>query len=265
VADLLRNRRPISRGTGGRFHRNNHSHSKDGLCIGYTESKDKEITITELEEMVRTDHADPGYKSRQKNLPISLAKLPKIGKKILALKEISKERYKEISEHEPHYRNLKLEHRHIEKIQKILRKLLDDILQTPLLSNSKMLQNILLRYNETPKSKVYLSDDGMIKEYPPFSKEIFLNRKIISLDLEQIYNGPISCCVVEFLRNSKNIRYLKQCKQCNDFFIARHASRQFCNEPKKCKKIFFDKYRKRLMKEEYRNPSSPKFKVDYLR
>src|SRR5208282_4602047 len=212
--------------------------SKDGLCKGYSESKDKIITIEELKEIIRIDRNRPGHNLEQKNALKILPKLIRIGKNIFAFKDISEVRYKELSECDTHYEDLISEHWHIENSQKSLKLLLDQIIKSPLLSDSKMIKEILLRYNETKKFKVYLSDDGTIKD-KPFSEDFFLNRENIPFyDYgRQFYSGPISYCVVEFFKDLKNIKYLKKCKQCEDFFIASHVSRQFCDESKECKKI----------------------------
>lgn len=240
--------------------------SEDGMWEdhGNAESKCREFSVADIKEMVRMDHADPGYKSRQKNVSKILPELIKLGKQILAVKGLSKERRKELSQREPYYRNLDAEHWHIENIQINLKMLLDEILENHPLSNSNMFKRILLRYNEIPKSEAYLSYDGTIKDYSPFGEALFLSRENIPLDLELIYNGPISYCVVEFFRGFNNIKYLKKCKKCNDFIITRHIGRQFCDEPKECKKIYYNKDRARRMKEDYRNPASKKFKEKYI-
>jgi hypothetical protein len=240
--------------------------SENDLYKDNIESPEKKITIEELKEIIQTDRNRPGHSLEQKSALKILPKLIRIGKNIFAFKDISEVRYKELSECDTHYEDLISEHWHIENTQKSLKLLLDEIIKSPLLSDSKMLKEILLRYNETPKFKVYLSDDGTIKD-KPFSEDFFLNRENIPFyDYgKQFYSGPISYCVVEFFKDLKNIKYLKKCKQCKAFIIIGHIGRQFCDEPKECKKIFYNQYRTKRMREEYRNPDSPKFKVDYLR
>jgi len=241
-------------------------HSRDGLCIGKTDHKEKIISIKKLKEMIEKGRADAGYKLKKtdalKNLPI----LEKMSEKILAHKGISKERYYEILKYEEYYRNLNIEHWKIQNTQKILKKLLNDIIQGNSLSDSKILKKILLKYNQIPKAKVIISNEGTIQDSSPFSEDFFIDRKNRSVYeyTSQVYDWPISYCLVEYLRDQRNIEYLKKCGQCGCFFIAKDPRRQFCNEPNNCKKIHFNKYRTKRMKDVYRNPASDKFKINYI-
>lgn len=74
----------------------------------------------------------------------------------------------------------------------------------------------------------------------------------------------ISFALVEFLSLNK-LKYLKKCRFCKQYLIAKDPRRQYCYEPKKCKELYYNNDRKRRMREDYRNPDSLKFKVNYLR
>ncbi len=242
-------------------------YSKDGLCFGKTDHKEKIISVKKLKEMIEKGPTEAGSKLKKtdalKNLPI----LEKTSEKILALKGISKKRYYEILEYKEYYRNLNMEHWKIQNIQKLLKILLNDIIHGNSLSDSNILKKILLKYNQIPKVKVIISNEGTIQDSSPFSEDFFIDRKNRSVYeyTSQVYDWPISYCLVEYLRDQKNLDYLKKCGQCNCFFIAKDTRRQFCYEPKKCKKIHNNKSVAIKMKNEYRNPDSTKFKVDYLR
>jgi len=241
-------------------------HSRDGLCIGKTEHKEKIISVKKLKEMIEKGRADSGYKLKKTDALNNLPILEKMSEKILALKGISKIRYYEILEYEEYYRNLNIEHWKIENTQKLLKKLLNDIIQGNSLSDNKNLKNILLIYNKIPKTKVIMSNTGAIRDNLHFSEAFFLDRKNRSVYeyTSQVYDWPISYCLVEYLRDQTNIKYLKICRQCDRFFIAADTRRQFCNEPNNCKKIHFNKYRTKRMKDVYRNPASDKFKINYI-
>jgi hypothetical protein len=109
-------------------------------------------------------------------------------------------------------------------------------------------------------------EDGHLLIYKPpaFLAESFLKRPE-PFKFGRYYDEPISYCFVEFLRDVNNQKYLKRCKHCGDFTLVEDSRRQFCPEPKSCKKQYYNKDVARRMKEDYRNPDSPKFKLDYLR
>lgn len=241
--------------------------SEEGLCIGKTKHKEKYISIKILREMIKKYRADIDYKFIKENALKALPTLEKVAAEIVALKGISKKRYNEISKYEECYWNLNIEHYHIQKVQQSLRKFLNDIIQGKSLSDNKILKKILLTYNQIPKAKLILSKDGAIKDVSPFNENFFLDRgnRHSHEYVSQVYDGPISYCFAEYLRDQRNVDYLKKCGQCNCFFIAKDTRRQFCYEPKRCKKIHNNKSVAIKMKNEYRNPDSPKFKIDYLR
>lgn len=242
-------------------------HSKDGLCIGKTVHREKDVSVKKLKEMIEKGRTDAGYKLTKTDALKKLPLLEKMSEKILTLKGISRKRYYEIMEYEEYYRNLNIEHWNIQNTQKLLKKLLNDIIQGDSLPDNKIIKKILLIYNKIPKAKVIVSNTGMIKDSSPFSEDFFIDRKNRSVYeyTSQVYDWPISYCLVEYLRDQRNIEYLKKCGQCSCFFIAKDPRRQFCYEPKKCKTTYINKCVSIKMRNEYRNPDSPKFKVDYLR
>lgn len=111
-----------------------------------------------------------------------------------------------------------------------------------------------------------LNDDGyFIIDMAPIISVRFLHDNPQPLYIAEYYYEPIAYCLIEFLREVANQKYLKRCKYCGDFFLAEDPRRQFCYEPRTCKKQYSNKDVARRMKEDYRNPDSPKFKPDYLR
>jgi len=238
--------------------------TEDGICIGYDKYTNKKLSVKKLREIILSDHANPIFKLRQEDVSKLILALETLAVQIRALKDISAERYKEISGLLPRYRNMMFEHGFIKKWQADLKSLLDQIVYPDPIIMNPYLDNIICMYNKIPKAEVFLSSDGTLKEEAPFKEDLLLNREN-SFDTLLIYDGPISYCVIEFLKDNGNVEYLKKCRFCNHFFIAEDSRREFCYEPKECKKLFYNKDRVRRMREEYRNPDSKKFKSDYLR
>lgn len=205
--------------------------SKDGSWPDYGNSIEEVLSPVELERIIMSDCTDPGYKARQKKAPKLIAALNAIGKKIQKSKGISDERYKELSTFVPTYRNMMVEHYHIEKCQKELNLLLDQIAQNGSLSNNSVFDELLTTYNIIPKSEAFLSHDGSIARVKPFREDLFLNRGNFPLDSELVYDGPISYCVIEFFEEIDSIKLTKKCADCSNLYLqARDNPRQkYCS------------------------------------
>lgn len=207
------------------------AHSKDGSWPDYGNSIEEVLSPAELERIIMSDCTDPGYKARQKKAPKLIAALNALGKKILKSKSISDERYKELSTFVHIYRNMMVEHYHIERCQKELNLLLDQIAQTGSLSNNSVFDELLTTYNIIPKSEAFLSHDGSIARVEPFREDLFLNRENFPLDSELVYDGPISYCVIKFFEDLNSIKHLKKCTDCAIIYLSakNNSSQIYCS------------------------------------
>jgi len=73
----------------------------------------------------------------------------------------------------------------------------------------------------------------------------------------------VAFSIIGFLLDNDR-RRLKYCSVCDDFFVAKDIKLKVCYPPKNCKKVYKSQDNVRRMREDYRNPTSPKFKVTYL-
>lgn len=195
----------------------------DGSYEMYDEAEPvgRDISIDELEVMLRLNKKYPDSKKISEDiLSFSLPRLLELGEILSELKEISGERYQQISDLEDIYTEVTSEHMHIEIIQKMLNEYLDNVVQNLPLQNIEIYDEIVSRYNDTQKSRINITNAG-IEDESPFHESHFIDRTDISIHcLEKIYDSPIAYCFIEFLRGTESREHLKKCNLCEKFYIA---------------------------------------------
>ena len=148
-----------------------------------------------------------------------------LGEQILALEGISKERYGQISELEAAYEDVQEEHSLIVGIQDALRSLLREIVKSEHRGNSKVINEILLGYNNRNTFSKHPKKIAAIDK-KLFDEAYFLDRDAPSDALVKIYGPPIDYCVVEFFGEIGNLKHLKICERCGKFYLAKKDNKE---------------------------------------
>ena len=92
---------------------------------------------------------------------------------------------------------------------------------------TNILMNFVETYNEKSFSGVFLDRSNKhnikIENSPPFDADFFLNRMdtIPKYQLDEYYNRPIAYCLIEYLKDENDKKYLKKCDFCKQFYIAK--------------------------------------------
>lgn len=209
------------------------SQSEDNFFEKYysNETTDQELSGAEIERIAQSGYIVPGYESIQESVSSSILKLLDIGEKILALKEITEVRFKQLSDLEPYYIELTLEHNHIKTIQNNLNIVLNHIITTKLVPNNLIFKKFLLSFNKIKKFRAVISTDGHIEKTSPFCELRFLNRnENFHFYSENMYDAPIAFGLIELLQEAGNIEYLKKCALCNKYYIAlkKYSGQKYC-------------------------------------
>lgn len=166
---------------------------------------------------------------------------------------------------------LEPEHNHISRIQKELRNVLDVLAGIEKFNDAAV--STIEKYEaiqaETNLNVSYIiADDSggiSIEDFPPFDEYAFLNRcdGCVHLCLQDYYDVSIIYCFFKFFRKKSNCDYLKKCRQCGDFFIAKHKTRKLCYPPKKCETDNKNKWQREFMSKK-RDKNGPDFDPDYI-
>ncbi|UCD79900.1 MAG: hypothetical protein JSW26_00255 [Desulfobacterales bacterium] len=88
----------------------------------------------------------------------------------------------------------------------------------------------LEKYNTAEYQRLIIADNNrLVAVFPIDERKYFAIREIEGwLDALQ---KVIAYCLIEFLKSAKNINYLKKCRACSRYFIARQPKRQkFCRK-----------------------------------
>lgn len=199
---------------------------------------------------------------------------PKIKALVSKLSEKDQMTIKDLARY--YFRTLLPEHNYILDIKKNLKICLDSIIEYKASGNHDDGFGLAFHdyfqepYNNTKMIDIsaYWDKDGyfIVEREPTFAADLFLaHSEITPFFFGKYYSEPLSVCFIEFLMDLNNQKYLKKCNYCKDIIIVEDPRRQFCYEPKQCKRKFYYEDMPRRMREDYRNEDSPKFKVDYLR
>ena len=110
-------------------------------------------------------------------------------------------------------------HNEVKKTQENIKNFLLEITQAGNAFETKGFENILLQYNKIQKTKYIVNNKYELIEIPPFIEDSFLDDNF-RLDDKQIFNEPISYCLVEFLKNPEYSggKRIAICRRCNGFF-----------------------------------------------
>lgn len=159
----------------------------------------KILSIDKLKKMIRAYSIEPEFqKCREIILLSSIPEILRLGEKMISFKEMTMEKYKRLYEIEENYANVKLEHEHIEIIQKKTKSFLERIIHTRIPHTSKIL------------NREFIDED------------YFIDRSCFTaFSLEKIYDAPIDYCIALFFNNVENIEHLKKCELCKKFYIAK--------------------------------------------
>lgn len=130
-------------------------------------------------------------------------------------------RLKEIEKITNEYKRITELHDEIEAIQKKLKIILLQIIESENCYESNGFKSILSRYNLTQKTFYTITDDKKLIKVNVFTEDYFLKRNLLSSSYIDIFNAPISYCFIEYLKHSeyRGKERLTVCQKCNDIFI----------------------------------------------
>lgn len=158
----------------------------------------RDLSIDELEEMIRQNDSQPDSTERKENIfSSSIPTLLRLGNRITKIEGISNEKYQELYLLEDTCANIEAEHDYIEVNQKKMKSFFKDVMKNRAPINTQLL-------NKTSLDDVYFTDRS---DFPfPF--------------LYRVYKFPLVYCIAEFFNVTNNIEHLKKCELCKKFYIA---------------------------------------------
>jgi len=179
---------------------------------------------------------------------------------------------------EYYFGTLLCEHDYILNLQELLRFSLDSIFEKKMSGEfcyeftEKFNNNFLQLYNEI-KSHIYRIYDAkdclLFYRQPWFEAEFFLYRfeSMPYYNLKEYYAEPISYCLIEFLLEPQNQKYLKKCQLCSDFFIAIRLRKDqkycpVCSRKNKMPKEKFNEYMQDYRKDKKKTDNKSKLEKE---
>ena len=226
------------------------------------QSKTFDVHVDELKEKNLFTNYIKKHPALMDKLYSDITRLMELGKVIEKVKKslsVSKERCSEIREIADYYYILFHIHKHIHTRRDWLRTSLHQMVNGVSLEENRELQYFLRIYNKLKREPLVFHVDELIKKSlfsevdfaPVFDFDKMHKNRIIpdsgglhirffirpeAIDLFNkvlcsIYDEPIVYCVIEFAKKPENIKHLKKCPYCSNFFIADDIRRGRCYSP----------------------------------
>jgi len=117
-------------------------------------------------------------------------------------------------------------HKKIEHIQTQCKKLLHPVIAGHNLNQNPALSYFLSIYNDMQINQITVDDDGLI-QVSPINEKMFLDVKEIS-NWYDVLLQVLAYCVVGFFTSRRAKKTLRNCLQCEKYFIAKQGNQKFC-------------------------------------
>jgi hypothetical protein len=177
----------------------------------------------------------------------NIESLMNTGTSINSLKNtLSKKRYQQMIDVSEYYDGLLSEHAYIDLTKERLKRCLTLLIggkNEDLQVLRELLDQYATTYNEIAKEEASVTRLGEINFTNYFDSVFYIQRfgVLPELSFEDYYNQPVSYCLIEFMKDSQNVKHLKQCSKCNNVFIRdtlriERTGRYFCSD--KCRLNF---------------------------
>jgi hypothetical protein len=176
---------------------------------------------------------------RNTHLKAKLDKIIELSNQIEEIKAKEPERFAAFDSIIETYQKIYKLHDYVERTQESLKYILSQIIKSDDAYESEAFKTILKRYNNI-RQEIYVDKKKHeLIEGKPFIEENFFDSDS-RFDLEEIFNLPISYCLVEVLKDKENIAKIKVCKKCKNYFIEKRKGRkQYCTD--KCRLDYHNK------------------------
>jgi hypothetical protein len=118
-------------------------------------------------------------------------------------------------------------HKKIENIQIECKNLLNPIIAGHSLNQNPALSHFLAIYNDMKINQITIGDDDGLMHVLPINENILLDVKEIS-DWYDVLLHTLAYSVVGFFESSRAKKSLRNCLQCEKYFIAKQGNQKFC-------------------------------------
>ena len=162
------------------------------------------------------------------NTLAQINQLARIGHTISELTtEADKERFNDLKTiSEGSQKIIKL-HKKIEHIQTQCKNLLNPVIAGHRLNQNPALSSFLAIYNDMQINQITIGDDDGLIHVLPINETMFLNIKDIS-EWYDVLLLALAYCVVGFFESRRAQKTLRNCLQCEKYFIAKQGNQKFC-------------------------------------
>ena len=209
-----------------------------------SDNNSPETSLMMKEKIIFTFFYKTGIDGERKDkleakLNAALDKIISLSNQIEEIKAKSPEHYKAFDSVIETYQNIYKLHDYIKKTQEFLKYILSQIIKSDDAYESEAFKIILEQYNNIQQKTSFDKKEHQLIKSKPFIEENFFDNNSRS-DLEQIFDLPISYCLVEVLTEEENIKKIKICKKCNNYFIEKRRGRKlYCTD--KCRLDYHNK------------------------
>jgi len=118
-------------------------------------------------------------------------------------------------------------HKKIENIQTECKKLLNPVIAGHSLNQNPALSHFLAIYNDMQINRITIGDNDGLIQVLPINENIFLDVKEIG-DWYDVLLHTLAYCVVGFFESRRAKKNLRNCLQCEKYFIAKQGNQKFC-------------------------------------
>ena len=118
-------------------------------------------------------------------------------------------------------------HKKIGHLQAECKELLNPVGTGHSLNQNPALLHFLDIYNAMPTNQMAIGDDDGLVPLAPIDENMFLGVKKIC-GWYDVFLNTLAYCVVGFFKSKRARSFLRNCQQCEKFFIARQGNQKFC-------------------------------------
>jgi len=172
-------------------------------------------------------------------LNAELDKIISLSNQIEEIKEKEPKRFAAFDSVIETYQKIYKLHDYVKGTQDFLKGILSQITKSGDAYESEVFKIILEQYNNIQQKTYFDKKKHQLLKSKPFIEENFLSSDS-RFDLKEIFNLPIIYCLVEVLTEEENIRKVKNCNKCNNYFIEkRRGKKLYCTD--KCRLDYHNK------------------------
>lgn len=174
------------------------------------------IPLTEINEFIDKPEIEIDHLYGLCGIGVHINRLVELCIKIEAIKTEATTHFTKIEKMAEAYPSIYELHKHVKVTQKNLKHVILQIIEADNAYEITGFKSILSRYNTIQKTKYVVNEDKNLVEIGPFMENYFLDGDSLS-HKDQIFNAPISYCLVEFLKKPgySGKERISECKLCH--------------------------------------------------